>query len=99
MRDLPSRNIWASDNSVKVLNEHLSLLVGRYVPTKIISVRNKDKLWFDYQYRRAFNLKQEAHLRWTRDRSLVNWEEFVRCQFRAKETYSEAKHQFSVQKH
>ena len=42
----------------------------------------------------AFGLKQEAHLRWTRDRSRVNWEEFVRFQVRANETYSEAKRQF-----
>ena len=33
------------DNPVEVLNEHLSLLVGYYVPTKVISVRNKDKPW------------------------------------------------------
>ena len=70
MWDLPWRNIWSSDNPVEVLNEHLSLLVGRYAP-KIIRVRNKDKPWFDYQCRRAFDLKQEAHLRWTRDRSRV----------------------------
>ena len=43
-----------------------------------------------------FDLKQEAHLWWTRDRSQVNWEEFVHCQVRANETYSEAKRQFSV---
>ena len=59
-------------------------------------MRNKDKHWFDDQYRHAFDLKQQAHLRWTRDRSRVNWEEFVRCQVRANETYSEAKSQFSV---
>ena len=34
MRDLPWRNIWSSDNPVEVLNEHLSLLVGRYVPPR-----------------------------------------------------------------
>ena len=96
MRDLPWRSIWSSDNPVEVLNEHLSLLVGRYVPTKIIRVRNKDMPWFDVLCRRAFDLTQEAHLRWTRDRSRVNWEAFVRCQIRANETYSEAKHQFSV---
>ena len=78
------------------MNEHLSLLVGRYVPTNIIHVRNKDKPWFDELCRRAFELKQEAHIRWTRDLSWVNWEEFVRCQLRANETYSEAKYQFSV---
>ena len=32
MRDLPWRNIWSSDNPAEVLNEHLSLLDGRYVP-------------------------------------------------------------------
>ena len=58
-------------------------------------MHNKDKPWFNNQFRHAFGLKQEAHLRWTRDRSRVNWEEFVRCQVRANDTYSEAKCQFS----
>ena len=78
------------------MNKHLSPLVGRYLCSKIIRVRNKNKPWFDDQCRRAFNLKQAAHLRWTRDWSRVNWEEFVHCQLRANGTYSEAKHQFSV---
>ena len=95
IRELPWRNIWLSDNRVEVLNEHLSLLVRRYLPTKVIRVLNKDKPWFDDQFRHAFGLKQEAHLRWTRDRSRVNWEEFVHYQVRANETYSEAKRQFS----
>ena len=72
MRDLPWHNTWTSDNPVEVLNEHISLLVGRYVPTKIIRVLNKGKSWFDDLCRRAFDLKQEAHLWWTRDRSRVN---------------------------
>ena len=95
IRELPWRNIWLSGNPVEVLNEHLSLLVGRYVPTKVIRVRHKDKPCFDDQCRHTFDLKQEAHLRWTRDRSRVNWEELVRYQVRANETYSEAKRQFS----
>ena len=61
MQDLPWCNIWSSDNPVEVLNEHLLLLVGRFVPSKIIRVRNKDKPWFDDQCRHAFDLKQEAH--------------------------------------
>ena len=77
------------------MNEHLSLLVGRYVPTKVIRVRNMDKPCFDDQCRHAFGFKQKAHLRWTRDGSRVNWEEFVRCQVRSNETHSEAKRQFS----
>ena len=58
-------------------------------------MRNKDKPWFDDQCRHTLGLMQEAHLRLTRDRSRVNWEEFVRCQVRASETYSEAKRHFS----
>ena len=72
------------------------LLVGRFVPTKVICVLNKDKPWFDDQCRHTFGLKQETHLRWTRDRSRVNWEEFVHCQVRANETNSEVRCQFSV---
>ena len=47
MQDLPWRNIWTADNSVEVLNEHLLLVVSRFVSTKIICVRNKDTPFFD----------------------------------------------------
>ena len=60
-KDLPWGNIWLADNPVEILNEHLSLLVGRYVKTKVIDVHNKDKPWLD-ECRHAFGLKQEAHL-------------------------------------
>ena len=43
IQDLPWRNIWSADNPVEVLTKHLLLLVGRYVPTKVNRVRNKDK--------------------------------------------------------
>ena len=79
------------------MNEHLFLLVGRYVPTKVIHVCNMDKRWFDDQRRHTFGLKQEAYLRWTHDCSRVYWEDFIRCQVRANKTYSEAKRQFSDQ--
>ena len=87
--------ILLADNPVKVLNEQMSLLVGRYVKTNVIRVRNKDRPLFYDQCRPDLGLKQEGHLRWTRDRSRVNWEEFVRCQVRANSTYSEGKRQFS----
>ena len=51
-------------------------------------VRNMDKSCFGDQCRHAFDLKQEAHLRRTRDRSRVNWEEFACCQVRANETHA-----------
>ena len=59
MQDLHWHNIWSADNPVEVLNEHLLLQVGLFVPTKIIHVRNKDKPWFDDQCSHAFSLKQK----------------------------------------
>ena len=94
MKNLPWCNILSADNPFEVLNKHLLLLVGRNVQTKVIRVRNKDKHWFGDQCMHVLGLRQEAHIRWTRDRSRVNWEEFVRCQVRANETYSKAKRQF-----
>ena len=43
IQDLPWHYIWLPDSPFEVLNEHLSLLVGRYVLTKVIRVYNKDK--------------------------------------------------------
>ena len=54
IHDLPWGNIWSADNYVEILNEHLLLLFGRFVPTKVIRVRNKDKPWFYHQCRHAF---------------------------------------------
>ena len=34
-------NVWSADNLVEVLNEHLLVLVGLYVPTKVIRVRTR----------------------------------------------------------
>ena len=51
-------------------------------------MHNKEKPWFDDQCTRAFGIKQETHIRWTRDRSRVNCEKLVSCQVRANETYS-----------
>ena len=64
---LPLQSIWSADNPVKRLNVHSSLLVECFVLTKVICVRNKDKPWFNDDCRHAFDLKQEAHLEWTRD--------------------------------
>ena len=51
---------------------------------------------FDDDCRLAFNIKQGAHLRWTRDRSRVNLDEFDHYQRRANAVYAEAMCQFSV---
>ena len=83
---LPWRSIWSADNPVERLN-YLSLLVERFVSTKVIRVHNKEKPWFNDECRLAFDIKQGADIRWTRDRSRVHW---------ANAVYAEAMRQFSV---
>ena len=43
IQDLLWNNSWVANNPVYVLNEHLSLLVNRYIPTKVIHLK-VDKL-------------------------------------------------------
>ena len=70
-------------------------LVECFVWTRVIRARNMDKPGFD-DSRIAFDIKQGAHLRWSRDRSLVNWDELVHNQRRANAISAEAMRQFSV---
>ena len=69
---LPWRSIWSADNLVERFNVHLSLLVERFVLTKVIHVCNKDKPCFNDDCRLAFDIKLGAQFRWTRDCSRVN---------------------------
>ena len=75
MFNLPWHNIWSAGNPVSILNEHLSLLVGRIVLTRSSEFITTISLGCrpDFGFRFVFNPKWEAHLRWTRDRSRVNW--------------------------
>ena len=56
IQDMPLHYNWLGDNSVEILNEHLSLLLIRYVPTKVI--RAWLKACFCTQMQHAFGLKQ-----------------------------------------
>ena len=51
---LPWRSVWSADNPVERFNVHLSLLVERFVRTKVIRVLDKDKPWFNDDCRLAF---------------------------------------------
>ena len=82
MQNLPWRNVGPADNPVVASSDHLSLMFGRYMLTKVITVHNKGKTWFEEQCRHALDHKQEADHWYTRDCSRVNWEEFAHCQMR-----------------
>ena len=59
-------------------------------------MRNSDKPWFDIDCRRAFDRKQEAYRRWTRNRSAINWVCFRDCQKIANEVYARAHTQYKI---
>ena len=42
---LAQRLDWSAIVPVKLLDEHLSLLFGRNVPTKVIRIRSEDESW------------------------------------------------------
>ena len=50
MQDLPWHNIWSADNPVEVLNEHLLLQIGHFVPTKVIREGNKNEPWLRHAF-------------------------------------------------
>ena len=74
IQDMPWCNIWSADNPADVCinkGQQRSFVYQQrsfVCTTKVICVHKKDKPWFDDQQ----CLKQEAHLWWTCDHSLVN---------------------------
>ena len=78
MQDLPWRNILSYDNPAEdLMSIWLDVMSRPRLSIRATWISN----WFHDQFRRAFRLKLEAHPRWTRDFSRVNWEEFVCCQW------------------
>ena len=53
---LPWQSIWSADNPVERLNVHLSLLVERFVPTKVIHVHKNFRMYFHYIYKASINI-------------------------------------------
>jgi len=94
VQGFPWHLIYRSDEPVEQLNVHLSEVVERYVPTRVIRLRNSDKVWFNDDCRLAFDRKQEAYRHWTRERSVPNWERLKTCQRLANEVYETAERQF-----
>ena len=87
------------DSEIPLLICCWQLLIGHVIVALhvvVSDVHHKDKPWINDDSRLAFDIKQEVHLRWTRDRSRDNWDEFVHYQRRAKAVYAEAMRQFNV---
>ena len=97
IQDPPRRNIWSADNHVTVLTRICCCWLDvLFQPTSSILATTISIGLTINAGTLNFGIKQEALLRRTRDLSWINWEEFVHCQVKAIEYYSQAKHQFRV---
>ena len=97
IQELSWHNIWLPDNPVEFFYVHLSLLVGRYAPTKVIVSITRISLGLMIT---ACMLLASSRRRIYGGPAIVLrlTGKFVHCQVRDNETYSQAKRQFSDRK-
>ena len=79
------------------LNEIVGGIISRFIPTKSIKIRSKDRPWFTEECRAAFNRKQTAFRRWTRRRTPENWEVYKRMRNIATIVFDHAESSYNSQ--
>ena len=52
-------------------------VIGRYVPSILLSSRSEDKQWVDASCQRAYDAKQTAYCAWCIARNADHWGQFV----------------------
>ena len=57
-------------------NSAVSTIISRFVPSKVIKLRSRDRPWFNENCRAAYHRKQTAFHRWTRNRTAEHWEAY-----------------------
>ena len=77
------------------LNTTISGILSRFVPSKVIKVRSRDRPWFTEACRAAHNRKQAAFHRWARNHSPVNWEEYRQARNHATVVFNQAELNFN----
>ena len=83
--------IFRSSDPVSSLNESISDIIARRVPTCVISYRSRDAPWFTAECRRAYDTKQTAYREWTRSRSQNSWNNYQLARAEAGNVYEAAK--------
>ena len=72
------------------LNDMLSTILARHVPSRIIKIRTNDQPWFDESCRRAYHDKQSKFNAWRRNRTRENFEIFTQSRRTANRVYHRA---------
>ena len=82
--------MFGSDEKIDALNSILISIIDRRIPTKVIKSKFKDRVWFNDDCRQAYNDKQTAYKLWSRNRSQLCWDNFVRVRSEANIVYAAA---------
>ena len=77
------------------LNQMLMPILERHVPRKVIKIRTNDQPWFDDTCRRAYHDKQTKFNIWRRNKSRVNYENFVESRRLAKGIFHAAERRYN----
>ena len=89
-------DILQNNSPVDRLNSILSDIISRFIPSKIIKFRSRDRPWFSEACRAAYQRKQEAFHRWARHRTPDHWEEYRRARNYASRTCNLAENEYNI---
>ena len=98
LRDLSNLNwshFYHQDDPIEPISKAFVEIIDRYVPSRVVTFRNKDKAWFNNDCKRAYLEKQEAYNLWKRNRSDLTWSNYVRLRSVAQEVYAEAERDYN----
>ena len=87
---LPWGDIRRAPDPGSEMDRYVSGIVRSHVPSRVITVRSRDKPWFDDSCRRAYQLKQEAYKRWRRSQLHQDYQTFVNLRRHAMVIYDVA---------
>ena len=82
--------IYRHDNVVDCLNQYLTPIIERRVPSRMLHLRIKDKSWFNEDCRHAYHLKHEAYNLWRQNQSHFTWQNYVTLRGEAQAIYAQA---------
>ena len=89
-------DILHNESPVERLNVILCDIINRFIPSKIIKFRTKDRPWFTEACRVAYQRKQQAFHRWSRDRTPDHWEDYRRARNHASRTCNLAENAYNI---
>ena len=82
VRSFTRSTILKSADPLDGFDRAIGEVIGRLVPTTVLSSKSGDKQWFDASCRRAYDAKQAAYHAWCRARSADHLGRFVLARLR-----------------